>query len=97
MVVDQYSFKPVNRYILIDLAFQEEKTEQLIVLPESYKKPEEKHTTVACLSWADDVRFELNYMDELIIDRKMVEEIKVGRDTFHLILDNYVLGVLKKE
>ena len=38
-------FKPVNRYILIDLERREENKEQLIVLPESYKKPEEKHTT----------------------------------------------------
>ena len=52
---------------------------------------------VHCLSWADDVRFFLNYMDELIIDRKMVEEITVGEQTFHVILDNYILGILKKE
>ena len=90
-------FKPVNRYILIDLERREENKEQLIVLPESYKKPEEKHTIAHSLSWADDVRFDLNYMDELIIDRKMVEEITVGQETFHVILDNYILGILKKE
>ena len=96
-MVNKHTFKPVNRYILIDLERQEEKKEQLIVLPESYKKPEEKYMFVHSLSWADDVRFFLNYMDELIIDRKMVEEITVGEETFHVILDNYVLGILKKE
>jgi len=95
--MNKINFKPVNRYILIDLEPQEDKKEQLIVLPESYKKPEEKHTVVRCLSWAEDVRFFLNYEDELIIDRKMVEEITVGQETFHLILDNYILGILKKE
>ena len=96
-MISQYTFKPVNRYVLIDLEAREQETEQLIVLPESYKKPEEKHTIVHSLSWADDVRFDLNYMDELIIDRKMVEEITVGQETFHVILDNYILGILKKE
>ena len=95
--MNKTNFKPVNRHILIDLEPQEDKKEQLIVLPESYKKPEEKHTVVRCLSWADDVRFFLNYKDELIIDRKMVEEITVGQETFHLILDNYILGIIKKE
>jgi len=95
--MNKTNFKPVNRHILIDLEPQEDKKEQLIVLPESYKKPEEKHTVVRCLSWADDVRFFLNYKDELIIDRKMVEEITVGQETFHVILDNYILGILKKE
>ena len=95
--MNKVNFKPVNRYILIDLEPQEDKKEQLIVLPESYKKPEEKHTVVRCLSWAEDVRFFLNYGDELIIDRKMVEEITVGQETFHVILDNYILGILKKE
>jgi len=93
----KYNFKPVNRYVLIDLEPQEQETEQLIVLPESYKKPEEKYMIVHCLSWADDVRFFLNHMDELIIDRKMVEEITVGQETFHVILDNYILGILNKE
>lgn len=92
-----YDFKPVNRYIHIDLDPQEDKKEQLIVLPESYKKPEEKHTVVRCISWADDVRFFLKYLDKLIIDRKMVEEITVGEETFHVILDNYILGILQKE
>ena len=95
--MNKVNFKPVNRYILIDLEPQEDKKDQLIVLPESYKKPEEKHTVVRCLSWAEDVRFFLNYKDELIIDRKMVEEITVGQETFHVILDNYILGILKKE
>ena len=95
--MNKVNFKPVNRHILIDLEPEEDKKEQLIVLPESYKKPEEKHTVVRCLSWADDVRFFLNYKDELIIDRKMVEEITVGQETFHVILDNYILGILKKE
>ena len=95
--MNKTNFKPVNRHILIDFESQEDKKEQLIDLPESYKKPEEKHTVVRCLSWADDVRFFLNYKDELIIDRKMVEEITVGQETFHVILDNYILGILKKE
>lgn len=96
-MINQYNFKPVNRYVLIGLEARKEEKEQLIVLPESYKKPEEKYVFASCLSWADDVRFDLNYMDELIIDRKMVEEITVGEETFHVILDNYILGIFTKE
>lgn len=91
------NFKPVNRYIQIDLATRGEKEESIVLLPENFKKPEEKYVQCVCLSSADDVRFFLKPKDELIIDRKMVEEITVNDKVFHVILDNYVLGVVQKE
>ena len=91
------NFKPVNRYIQIDLATRGEKEESIVLLPENFKKPEEKYVQCVCLSSADDVRFFLKPKDELIIDRKMVEEITVNHKVFHVILDNYVLGVVQKE
>ena len=91
------NFKPVNRYIQIDLTAKNEKEESIVLLPENFKKPEEKYVQCVCLSSADDVRFFLKPEDELIIDRKMVEEITVNDKVFHVILDNYVLGVVQKE
>ncbi len=91
------NFKPVNRYIQIDLETRSEKEESIVLLPENFKKPEEKYVQCVCLSSADDVRFFLKPKDELIIDRKMVEEITVNHKVFHVILDNYVLGVVQKE
>ena len=90
-------FKPVNRYIEIDLTMREQKEDSIVLLPENFKRPEEKYVQCVCLSSADDVRFFLKPNDELIIDRKMVEEITVNGKTFHVILDNYVLGVVQKE
>ena len=91
------NFKPVNRYIQIDLTAKNEKEESIVLLPENFKKPEEKYVQCVYLSSADDVRFFLKPEDELIIDRKMVEEITVNDKVFHVILDNYVLGVVQKE
>ena len=91
------NFKPVNRYIQIDLETRSEKEESIVLLPENFKKPEEKYVQCVCLSSADDVRFFLKPKDELIIDRKMVEERTVNHKVFHVILDNYVLGVVQKE
>ena len=91
------NFKPVNRYIQIDLETRSEKEESIVLLPENFKKREEKYVQCVCLSSADDVRFFLKPKDELIIDRKMVEEITVNHKVFHVILDNYVLGVVQKE
>ena len=90
-------FNPVNRYILIDIPAkkEEEETDSLIVLPEDYKPEEERYLEVTTLAAAKDVRFSLPHLTKLIVDRSMIEEIKVGGSIYSVILDNYVVGMIE--
>jgi co-chaperonin GroES (HSP10) len=88
------SIKPVFRHIHIsrDSGNQEE---SLVLLPEDYKKKEEPYQVVTVVSAAEDVRFEVQPGDKIIVDAKMIQEIKTNVfEEISVILDNYVVGVL---
>jgi len=89
-------FTPVNRYILIDLkAPEEEGPEPLIVLPEDYKPQGPRYRQVRAIRAADDVRFEVGHGQHLIVDWSMIEEIKISGTIYNVVLDNYVVGMIK--
>ena len=92
-------FKPVNRYIQVELSEPEPiQTPTGILLPSDYEPKEERYVQASTVSWSPDVRFaeELALDSKIIIDKSMVEEIKSNGRTMHLILDNYVLGLIKE-
>jgi co-chaperonin GroES (HSP10) len=88
-------FKPVNRYILIDIPKKGDRAESLIVLPEDYKPEEERFVEVVAEASAEDVRFKLTPLARLVVDRSMIEEISVGGTIYNVILDNYVVGMIE--
>jgi len=88
-------FKPVNRYILVDLLKNKDTSESLIVLPDDYKPMEEKYAKVKVLSAASDARFPLEKGAHVIVDRSMIEEINISDTIYNVILDNYVVGIIE--
>tara|TARA_R110000765_G_scaffold424397_2_gene535118 strand:- start:90 stop:368 length:279 start_codon:yes stop_codon:yes gene_type:complete len=91
-------FKPVNRYILVENKVQKSDTETPmgILLPDDYKAIEEKYIQTAVISWAEDVRFDLNQADSIIVDNSMIEEITVNNLTYSVVQDNYIVGIIQK-
>ncbi len=88
-------FKPVNRYILIEMTQAEPEGENsLIVLPEDYKKPEPTHASALVVCAAEDVRFAISEGERIVIDRSMIEEISVDGTIYNVILDNYVVAIV---
>ena len=91
-------FKPVNRYIYIEVP----KTKPIetlsgIVLPDDYKPKEERHSVVSVVDWSKDLKFKLCEGDKIVVDRSMIEEATVDGEKISLILENYVLGVISHE
>ena len=87
--------KPVNRHILVHYCPPEAKPDSGILLPDDYEAPTEDYISVNVLSVADDVSFMCVQGDKIIIDKKMLEEIRVEDSIYYLILENYVLGVIE--
>ena len=67
-----------------------------ILLPNDYEPTEERYVQARIVAWAPDVRFasDLSENTTAIIDRSMVEEISSNGALMHMILDNYVLGLI---
>ena len=91
-------FKPVNRYVLINnrKSLVENETPMGILLPDDYKPTEEKYSSYNVLGWADDVRFDLNQADSIIVDNTMIEEITVDNMLYSIVQDNYIVGIIRK-
>ena len=87
-------FKPVNRYIAIDLNRKKE-AEKLVILPEDYKPQQDKYVVASVLNSAEDVRFKVPTDSTIVVDASMIEEIKIGGTNYNVILDNYVLGIIE--
>ena len=90
------SFKPVNRYIEIEVQPKEQpQTDTGILLPSDFKVEEARHACVKVKSWDAEVRFSdsLNENSWIVVDKSMIEEVNVSGNTINLVLDNYVLGL----
>jgi len=93
---DKVNFKPLNRYIEIEVKPKKPpQTKTGILLPDDFKVEEARHACVKVLSWDKEVRFSdsLSENSWLVVDKSMIEEVNVRGNTINLVLDNYVLGL----
>ena len=90
-------FRPVNRYIQIDLKNEEEnKTDSGILLPDEYKPTEETYVTATVINFSDDVKYasKLSKGSTVVVDKKMIEAINFADKSINVVLENYILGIL---
>jgi len=90
-------FKPVNRYVYINvLEAEPPQTESGIVLPESFKPTEERYILACVVDWAEDVRFEnlLSKNCKIIVDKSMIEQFNINGKQYNIVQDNYIIGVV---
>ena len=87
--------RPVNRHILVDYSPPQESADSGILLPDDYKPPTEDYVVVDVLAVSEDVSIRCNTDDQIVIDKKMLQEISVNHSIYYLILENYVIGVIE--
>ncbi len=87
--------RPVNRHILVGYSPPQESTDSGILLPDDYKPPTEDYVVVDVLAVSEDVSIRCNTDDQIVIDKKMLQEISVNHSIYYLILENYVIGVIE--
>ena len=87
--------RPVNRHILVEYSPPQENKDSGILLPDDYKPPEQNHVLVKVLSVAEDVSIRCDTNDQILIDKKMLNEISVQHSIYYLILENYVIRVIE--
>ena len=89
--------RPFNRHLLIDLVVEAESKPDpfKVLLPEDYQKKVDKFAIAEVVDISDDSCLNLLEGDFVIVDRSMIEEIKIKNETFNLILENYVYGLVE--
>ncbi len=87
--------RPVNRHILVEYSPPQENKDSGILLPDDYKPPTEDYVVVDVLAVSEDVSIRCGADDQIVIDKKMLQEISVNHSIYYLILENYVIGVIE--
>jgi co-chaperonin GroES (HSP10) len=89
---------PRNRHLLvIPQDEQEQEEDRAVLLPENYRTPQSPHAVVSVLSVAPDVSQLLMAGDTLVVERSMLKEVTFEGETFYLVLENYILGIVERE
>ena len=95
-------FKPVNRHLRVVPHVQKNETNTGVLLPEDYKPEEARYIEATAIDVADDCNKQFRHLrlgtidnNKIVIDRTMVEEVKLKDKTHFLILENYVVGVYR--
>lgn len=95
--------KPVNRHLLIVPHVQQNETSTGVLLPDDYKPEEARYIEASVVDIADDCDKQFKHLrlgnvdnNMIVIDRTMIEEVKLKDKTHFLILENYVVGVYRR-
>tara|TARA_B100001123_G_C15058339_1_gene926511 strand:- start:357 stop:656 length:300 start_codon:yes stop_codon:yes gene_type:complete len=90
-------FGPRNRHLYVELLRQENENETQILLPDDYKPPSDAYIAARLLDWAPDCNGTYFEDDVVVVRENMIEEVKVGPETFFVVLENHVVGVMEDE
>ena len=87
-------FSPKNRYLLVQTQKQED-AETGVLLPEGYTLRKDKYVTATVLDTATDCKETIAQGARVVVDASMLEEVSVSGQTFEIVLENYVVGLLQ--
>lgn len=99
-----YTLRPVNRHMLIVPHDSEKKEGEPsgVLLPDDYRPSEERFVVATVVDVAPDCASQFQKLRRgtfsernIVVDRSMIEEISVKGKVSHLILENYVVGLLR--
>jgi len=89
-------FEPHNRLLWVSIV--EEKKEDkasAVLLPDSYKPKESEFAVVKVKDFAPDCSQPWPRGEKIIVEKRMIREIPLDDTTFYVILENYILGIVK--
>jgi len=88
--------EPHNRHLLV-FPLKEKEEIPKFVLPDEYKHPSSPYVVCDILGIAEDCKISLKIGDRIVVERRMLQEVKAMGETNYLVLENYVYGRLQDE
>ena len=103
MVSNIEILKPVNRHLLIVPHVQKNETNTGVLLPDDYNSDQEQYIEATVIDIASDCHEQFRHLrygnidnNKVVVDRSMIQEVKLKDKTHHMILENYVVGVYRR-
>ena len=94
---------PSNRHLAIVPHFKKKEEESGFIMPDDYKRDIPKFIRATVLDTAPDCKGQFLKLQrglfpdsrDILVDSSMIEEVEINNKKYHLILENYVVGILK--
>ena len=92
------NFEPRNRHLLVERIEKEEhvsheSTGMGVLVPEGYEKVEE-YTLLRVLKTSPDCSAGSRKSEKVVVPTHLIQDIEVGDETFSIVLENHVCGVV---
>ena len=93
--------QPINRYLVITPHFAEKTTDSGVYLPDEFLAKTDKHIVATVHSFSEDCSSNLKCLlmtpeiNQVLVDASMVEEVALSSGKHYMVLENYVVGVLR--
>ena len=98
--------KPTNRYLLIVPHYEKSSNDSTVLLPDDFELEINRHIVATVVDVAADCSKQFDSLRktsftekenrQIIIDASMIEVVDILDKKFNLILENFVLGILKQ-
>ncbi len=99
----EFRLRPVNRHLLIVPHTRKNETNSGVLLPEDFKPEEDRYIEATVVDVASDCSDQFRHLrygnldnNKVVVDRTMIEEVKLKDRSHHMILENYVVGVYRR-
>ena len=88
------TFTPVNNYLYVKTVAANETEESGILLPQDYRAVEKPHAVVEVLGCSGESGTLWGAGLRLIVEAHMLKDIQHNGETFTVIKENHVIGIL---
>lgn len=99
----EFRLRPVNRHLLIVPHVKKNETNSGVLLPEDFKQEEDRYIEATVVDISSDCSEQFKHLrynnvdnNLIVVDRTMIEEVSLKDKTYHMILENYVVGVYRR-
>ncbi len=91
-------FEPLNRHLLLSKIKEEEEKKSTILVPDDYSVVKARHETYGVIAVAKDCeKVPRDYVGQkVLVNNAMVEEVNIKGETYYLLLENHVYGILSE-
>lgn len=100
---DVMRLKPTNRHLLIIPHIQKNETTSGVLLPEDFAVEQDTYIEATVIDISEDCAKQFKHLrygkiddNRIVVDRTMIQEIKLKNKTHHMILENYVVGTYRR-
>lgn len=84
--------EPKSKWIHINLPYEEEEKDDLVLLPEGFRPAENEYKAVTIIT---DPEKEYDRGDVVVAPSHIIREVKLANNVFYLIERNHIMALLK--